>query len=83
MELKHTVLSVNDNVATVEFENPEGLVYVRTINIPMSLNGDTTDPVFLELVEAHKRATIYKAEMGILKFRDRNAPVGPVVPTAE
>lgn len=80
MELTHKVLSVDDNVATVEFENPEGLIYVRGINVPLSLKGDTTEPAFLELVESHKRAIAYKAEIGVLKFRDRNAPSGPVVP---
>lgn len=78
MELTYTVLSQENGIATVEFQNPEGQIYVRGINIPPAANGDVTSPAFLESIEAHKRAIEYKVEIGVVVFRDRNAE--PVVP---
>lgn len=79
MELTYTVLSQKDGIATVEFQNDEGQIYVRGINIPRSANGDVTHPDFLEVVEAHKRAIAYKVDIGVVTFQDRNAE--PVLPT--
>jgi len=79
MILKHKVLSVDKNVATVEFENEEGKVYVRGINIPPSANGDTEHADFLDIVESHKQAIIYKTEIGVITFQDRDSLTGPPV----
>ena len=59
------IVSVEDNVATVNFYVDNELSLTRTINIPEEANGDTTHSSFTDIVEIYARRLRYGAHIGL------------------
>jgi hypothetical protein len=59
------IVSVEDNVATVEFYVDGELALVRPIKIPEQANGDTNDASFTSIIESYARRLRFGAHIGL------------------
>ena len=59
------VVSVDNNVATVEFYVDNELALTRPITIPEQANCNTDDPLFTNIVESYARRLRYNAHIGL------------------
>ena len=59
------VVSVDNNVATVEFYVDNELALTRPITIPEQANGNTDDALFTNIVESYARRLRYNAHIGL------------------
>lgn len=68
MTLTHTVLSVDGNLAQVQFMNESNQIHIKELIIPSSANGDVNSQVFLDIVEDQKRSLEIKAQAQVITF---------------
>lgn len=68
MALTHTVLSVRENQAEVQFTNEANEVHIKFLTIPLEANGDLESAEFLKIVEDHKRSLERKAHLKVIAF---------------
>ena len=68
MALTHTVLSVTDNIATVQFMNEANEIHVKEIIVPEEANGDLESEQFLNIIEGQKRSLEKKSQAKVIAF---------------
>lgn len=76
MTITYTAAEIANNATSVQvtFENEEGNVYIRSINVPYS-NGDVDLVEWNQRLEDHLRAVNHKVNLGVISF------VPPVIET--
>jgi hypothetical protein len=62
-----------DTSVEVTYENSEGHVHKRTINIPHLENGNIDETYFQEILEGQLRGVNNKIAVGVISFTDPNA----------
>jgi hypothetical protein len=70
MAITYTVAEYTEEDRTVEvtFENSEGLVHKRTINIPHNEDGTIDEEYFQEILEGQLRGVENKLKVGVVTF---------------
>ena len=63
--------SQEDRTATLTFENDEGKVYVRDINIPKNEDGTIDEDYFQTIIEGQKQGVLNKFKVGLIQFVDK------------
>jgi len=80
MAITYTVASFKpeDNNVEVTYENSEGFVHKRHVNIPKLEDGSIDEDYFNEILEGQLRGVENKIKIGVASFADPNAvePVG-------
>jgi hypothetical protein len=62
----------DDTFVEVTYQNSEGFVHKRTINIPHLENGDIDQEYFAEILEGQLRGVNNKVAVGAITFTDPN-----------
>ena len=62
-----------DTSVEVTYENSEGNIHKRTINIPHLENGNIDETYFQEILEGQLRGVNNKIAVGAISFTDPNA----------
>lgn len=62
--------TAEDKTVEVTYENPEGLIHKRTINIPHLQDGSIDENYFQEILEGQLRGVENKSKMGVIQFID-------------
>ena len=65
-----------DTSVEVTYENSEGNIHKRTINIPHLENGNIDETYFQEILEGQLRGVNNKIAVGAISFTDPNENVG-------
>ena len=70
MAITYTVAEYAEQDRTVEvtFENSEGLVHKRTVNIPHNEDGTIDEEYFQEILEGQLRGVENKLKVGVVTF---------------
>jgi hypothetical protein len=78
MAITYTVAEYSEEDRTVEviFENSDGLVHKRTINIPHNEDGTINEEYFQEILEGQLRGVENKLRVGVVTFIDPIESVG-------
>ena len=78
MAITYTVAEYTEEDRTVEvtFENSDGLVHKRTINIPHNEDGSIDEEYFNEILEGQLRGVNNKITVGAIQFVDPAEEVG-------
>lgn len=82
MAITYTVAeyTADDTSVEVTYQNTEGFVHKRTINIPHLEDGAVDEEYFQEILEGQLRGVENKIKVGAVSFTDPNA-VEEVTPT--
>jgi hypothetical protein len=64
--------TAEDKTVEVTYENPEGLIHKRNINIPHLQDGSIDENYFQEILEGQLRGVENKAKIGVIQFIDPN-----------
>ena len=64
-----------DNSVEVTYENAEGFIHKRNINIPHFEDGSIDEEYFQEILEGQLRGVNNKIAVGAISFIDPNEPV--------
>lgn len=89
MAITYTVASFGpeDNSAEVTYENSEGLIHKRQVNIPKFDDGTIDEDYFNEILEGQLRGVENKIKIGVVSFTDPSivdsAPEQEEVPANE
>jgi hypothetical protein len=72
MAITYTVAeyTVEDRTVQVTFENSEGLVHKRTVNIPHNEDGSIDEEYFQEILEGQLRGVENKLRVGAVTFTE-------------
>jgi hypothetical protein len=70
--------ATEDASVEVTYENSEGFVHKRTINIPHLEDGSIDEDYFQEILEGQLRGVNSKIRVGAISFTDPNETVDPV-----
>ena len=84
MAITYTVAEYSEEDRTVEvtFENSEGLVHKRTINIPHNEDGSIDEEYLQEILEGQLRGVENKLRVGVVTFMEPTPePVGILTTT--
>lgn len=78
MAITYTVAeyTAEDKTVEVTFENSNGLVHKRTINIPHNEDGTIDEDYFQEILEGQLRGVENKLRVGAVTFIDPTESVG-------
>lgn len=78
MAITYTVAeyTAEDKTVEVTFENSDGLVHKRTINIPHNEDGTIDEDYFQEILEGQLRGVENKLRVGAVTFIDPTESVG-------
>ena len=68
--------TVEDTSVEVTYENSEGNIHKRTINIPHLEDGSIDEEYFQEILEGQLRGVNNKIFVGAIQFVDPTAEVG-------
>ena len=68
--------ATEDNSVEVTYENSEGFVHKRNINIPHLEDGSIDEEYFREILEGQLLGVNNKIAVGVISFTDPNAEVG-------
>jgi hypothetical protein len=68
--------TTEDTSVEVTYENSEGFIHKRNINIPHLENGSIDEEYFQEILEGQLRGVNSKIRVGAISFTDPNAEVG-------
>lgn len=76
MAITYTVAEYAEEDRTVEvtFENSDGLVHKRTINIPHNEDGTIDEEYFQEILEGQLRGVENKLRVGAVTFAEPTPP---------
>jgi hypothetical protein len=72
MSVTYKISTTTESTALVEFENDQGCVYTRNVNIPSYISGNLSHPDFLKILEDHKRSVEYRSSIGLISFQPKN-----------
>lgn len=72
MAITYTVAeyTAEDRTVEVTFENSEGLIHKRTINIPHNEDGTIDEEYFQEILEGQLRGVENKIRIGVVTFTE-------------
>lgn len=70
--------TTEDNSVEVTYENAEGFIHKRNINIPHLEDGSVDEEYFQEILEGQLRGVNSKIRVGAISLIDPNEPVEPV-----
>ena len=72
MAITYTVAEYTEEDRTVEvtFENSDGLIHKRTINIPHNEDGTIDEEYFQEILEGQLRGVENKIRIGVITFAE-------------
>ena len=78
MAITYTVAeyTAEDTSVEVTYENTEGFVHKRTINIPHLEDGSIDEEYFQEILEGQLRGVNNKIVVGAIQFVDPTSEVG-------
>jgi len=68
--------TTEDTSAEVTYENAEGFIHKRNINIPHLEDGSIDEEYFQEILEGQLRGVNNKIAVGAISFTDPNESVG-------
>lgn len=68
--------TTEDTSVEVTYENSEGFIHKRNINIPHLEDGSIDEEYFQEILEGQLRGVNSKIRVGAISFTDHNAEVG-------
>ena len=68
--------TTNDTSVEVTYENPEGFVHKRNVNIPHLEDGSIDEEYFNEILEGQLRGVNNKIAVGVIQFVDPAEEVG-------
>lgn len=68
--------TAEDTSVEVTYENSEGFIHKRNINIPHLEDGSIDEEYFQEILEGQLRGVNSKIRVGAISFTDPNAEVG-------
>jgi hypothetical protein len=68
--------TTEDTSVEVTYENSEGFIHKRNINIPHLEDGSIDEEYFQEILEGQLRGVNSKIRVGAISFTDPNAEVG-------
>ena len=66
--------TAEDRTVQVTFENSEGLVHKRTINIPHNEDGSIDEEYFQQILEGQLRGVENKLRVGVVTFAEPTPP---------
>jgi hypothetical protein len=84
MAITYTVAEYSEEDRTVEvtFENSDGLIHKRTVNIPHNEDGTIDEEYFQEILEGQLRGVENKLRVGVVTFMEPIVePVGILTTT--
>jgi hypothetical protein len=68
--------TTEDTSVEITFENENGFIHKRHINIPHNDDGTIDEEYFQEIIEGQLRGVENKIKIGVIKFIDPNENVG-------
>jgi hypothetical protein len=82
MAITYTVAeyTAEDRTVEVTFENSEGLIHKRTINIPHNEDGTIDEDYFQEILEGQLRGVENKLRVGAVTFTEPEPTPEPLTP---
>jgi len=83
MEITYTKPEIlnGERSVSVTFTNEDGLVYIRSINVPYDENNVLIETEYDRILEDHLRAVKYKFQIGLISFT--TPTVTPTPPPTE